>query len=306
MQKGKQKDLLPKKALRPLSSNEEGFILVTVLLVIALLFPLVLAFNSKVQLNLLQAENFRNSVQALRMARAGVEGAAGILKTDDQTYDSPRDTWGTQFPSLSLGDGILMINIVDEDGKIPVNQVVASNGSDVNKDVDMRLRSLITRLGGNPEIVDALIDWVDVNDEVTGSAGAEEEYYKERGYHCKNGPLDSLDELLTIKGFDKELVLERKLADYLTVAPTDGKVNVNTAVPQVLYAVLGTETTALATPLNESDVEDLVHYREEHEFKSLKEIDGVVKITTAQLAAIMPLAKVNSSFFTVRSRKSVV
>ena len=60
--------------------NEEGFILITVLLIIALLFPLVLAFNSKVQLNLTQAENFRDSVQALRLARAGVEGAIGILR----------------------------------------------------------------------------------------------------------------------------------------------------------------------------------------------------------------------------------
>ena len=46
----------------------------TVLIVIALLFPLVLAFNSRVQLNLTQAENFRNSVQALRMARSASRG----------------------------------------------------------------------------------------------------------------------------------------------------------------------------------------------------------------------------------------
>ena len=107
-------------------SNEEGFILVTVLIVIALLFPLVLAFNSKVQLNLTQAENFRNSIQASRMARSGVEGAIGILKASDPSFDSPKSAWATSLPALSLARGILTVTILDEDGRIPVNNLVVS------------------------------------------------------------------------------------------------------------------------------------------------------------------------------------
>ena len=108
-------------------SNEKGFILITVLLVIALLFPLVLTFSSRVQLNLTQAENFRDSVQALRLARAGVQGAIGILKQDDPSYDSRRDNWATSFPSLSLTEGgMLTVSIVDEDGKLPINNIVVT------------------------------------------------------------------------------------------------------------------------------------------------------------------------------------
>ena len=84
-------------------TDEKGFILVTILLVIAVLFPLILAFNAKVQLNLIQAENFRNSVQALRIARSGVEGAIGILKADDASYDAKTDKWAAAFPSLASG-----------------------------------------------------------------------------------------------------------------------------------------------------------------------------------------------------------
>ncbi len=107
-------------------TNEQGFILVTILLVIAVLFPLILAFNAKVQLNLIQAENFRNSVQALRIARSGVEGAIGILKADDASYDAKTDKWAAAFPSLALGDGILNVMVVDEDGKIPINNLVVA------------------------------------------------------------------------------------------------------------------------------------------------------------------------------------
>lgn len=298
--------------------DDKGFILVSVLLIIAVLFPLVLAFNSRVQLNLIQAENFRNSVQALRLARSGVEGAMGILKADDATYDSRRDKWGMAFPSLSLGQGVLTVNIIDEDGKIPINRLIQTaqaakkdqsepvSTSEVDQELDKRLRSLITNLGGKAEIVDALIDWLDSDDETTGSEGAENDHYRKSGYHCKNGPLDSLDELLLIKGFDKELLVERKLKDYLTVADTgDGKLNVNTAPLPVLHAMLGTQTTQLAQPLSESDIEDVARYREENEIKNTQEIGNAVKISQTQLGNMAALLKVNSLFFTVSSRYAI-
>ena len=107
-------------------TNEQGFILVTILLVIALLFPLILAFNARVQLNLVQAANFRNSIQALRIARSGVEGAIAILKEDDPSYDAKTDKWALAFPSLAIGDGILSVSVTDEDGKLPINNLVTA------------------------------------------------------------------------------------------------------------------------------------------------------------------------------------
>ncbi len=399
-------------------SNEKGFILVTILLVIAVLLPLILAFNAKVQLNLIQAENFRNSVQALRIARSGVEGAKGILKADDASYDAKTDKWAAAFPSLALGDGILNVVVTDEDGKIPINNLVvavksnpaaagpnasggvtpaptttpgaggttpaaattpaaggttppasttpAPGGSvsatattpasgdatsaittpaaggtastttttpgsgsttpaaattpgtakagstatgnvtyQVDKNLDARLRSLISQLGGKPEIVDALIDWLDPDNNVTGTEGAEDDHYKQRGYRCKNGPLDSLDELLLVKGFDKELLIDKNLKGYLTVAPTDGKVNLNTAPIQVLYAVLGTRTADLAQPLSQSDIQDLVRYRDEHDLKNMTDMTSAVKISQDQAGAAAPLVKVNSAFFTVNSKYTI-
>ncbi len=290
------------KRVFPVPSNEKGFVLVTILLVIAILFPLVLAFTSRVQVNLLQAENFRNSVQAVRLSRSGIEGAIGVLKTDDPTYDTLKDVWAMDLPTFSVAEGRLEVKIKDEDGKIPINLLVQTNGTDVNKDVDQRLRKLISRLGGRPEVVDALIDWIDTDDMVTGAAGAEYDYYKPLGYASKNGPIDSLDELSMVKGFDKELLIDKNLLDYLTVAQTDGKVNVNTASSEVLFALLGTQTTTLAQPLNDSDIEELVRHRDEHEFKNIQDVNEVVKISTAQAGNIASLIKVNSAFFTVSSK----
>ncbi len=354
-------------------TDEEGFILVTILLVIAVLLPLILAFNARVQLNLVQAANFRNSIQALRLARSGVEGAIGLLKQSDQSYDGKTSKWAMAFPAFAIADGTVGLTITDEDGKIPINNLVtavkssqsgsastsgtgtsastattgstssatgataasataaigsnalnsATSGSGaagrastaqagsgatqqtVDKDLDARLRSLISQLGGKPEIVDALIDWLDADNDVTGSEGAEEDYYKQLGYDCKNGPLDSLDELLLVRGFDKELLIDRNLRSFLTIAPTDGKINLNTAPPEVLKAVLGTQTTALAQPMSESDIQNLVQYREEHDLKDVKDMMSAVKISQTEVGMVTPLVKVSSSYFTVYSKCTI-
>ena len=175
----------------------------------------------------------------------------------------------------------------------------------VDKDLDTRLRSLISQLGAKPEIVDALIDWLDPDNDTTGSDGAEDDYYKQQGYRCKNGPLDSLDELLLVRGFDNELLIDKNLKSYLTIAPTDGKVNLNTAPIQVLYTVLGTQTSSLAQPMSQSTIQDLVRYRDEHDLKNVTDMKSAVKISQDQASAVTPLVKVNSAFFTVNSRYTI-
>jgi general secretion pathway protein K len=273
-------------------NHQKGFVLVTVLIVISLLFPIVVIFYSKTQLNLIQAGNFRDTLQAVRTARSGVEGAIGLLKNDDQSYDAKTDRWAMQFPVIGVGDGLLQIRIEDEESRLNVNTLV-SGGNAVNADVEYRLKNLITRLGGKPEIVDALVDWIDENSEMKSDNGAEDSYYAPLGYKPKNGPVDSLDELLMVKGFDKDLLVTKGLTNFITVAPTDGKLNVNTAPPELLRG--------LHPELNEGVAEDMVTYRDRKEFKNIGEIKNAIGINDTLYAKLTPLIKVNSSIFRVQS-----
>lgn len=284
------------KRLCGVAKNEDGFVIIVVMFVIALLFPIVISFTAKTQINLLQAGNFRDSIQALRLARSGVEGAMGLLRMDDASYDALTDDWAMPFPAIAVGEGKLIVKIEDEDRRIDINQLV-KDGINVNPDVDKHLRSLITRLGGKPEIVDALIDWMDVDSEVYGSFGAEDEYYKELGYYPKNGPLHSLDELFLIKGFDEDILVSKDLKDFITVAPTDGKINVNTAEIEVLYDI--------HDELREGLVEEIVRHRQENEFKNNDDIKNVIGITQNIPAALLGRIKVNSLVFTVHSSCSI-
>ncbi len=277
-------------------SNQEGFVLIVILMVLAILVPAVIVFSAKTQINVLQAANFRDTVQAIRMARSGVEGAMGILNADDATYDSLKDTWAMDFPQLSVGGGGLYVKIVDEDSKININKLVP-DGIKTDEYYETRLRNLIKRLGGKPEVVDALIDWLDVDNNVTGTYGAEDEYYKKMNMLPKNGPIESLDELSMIRGFDKELLVDKKLKYYITVAETDGKINANTAPVEVLYDI--------SDKLREGIAEEIVRHRTEKEFKNISEVGSTIGVDAAMQAELAKYMKVNSKIFTVTSKFTI-
>lgn len=106
------------------------------------------------------------------------------------------------------------------------------------------------------EIIDALVDWLDT-DEVESDFGAEDSYYQslDPSYQAANGPITSIEELLLVKGIDRELLLgsdERPgLADFITVHGNDGKININTAPSQLLQALHPLLTEDLALTLEE-------------------------------------------------------
>src|SRR5262249_46209370 len=57
------------------------------------------------------------------------------------------------------------------------------------------------------DIVNSILDWIDPDDEPRAN-GAEDDYYQSLTppYHCKNAALDSLEELLLVKGVTAQLL----------------------------------------------------------------------------------------------------
>ena len=100
--------------------------------------------------------------------------------------------------------------LIDESSKINLNtllysDVLATNEDAVLANPALELGNARDILMGLPEmteeIADSILDWIDADDD-TRDFGTESSYYasQEPGYECKNGPLDSLDELLLVRG----------------------------------------------------------------------------------------------------------
>lgn len=95
-------------------------------------------------------------------------------------------------------------------------------------------------------MIDCLTDWIDPNDlHQLDGAESDDPFYQDAGYPVKNGPLDSIEELLLVKGWGPDILYGKPsdevsdeifgIADILTVWG-DGKVNLNTATDDVLLS----------------------------------------------------------------------
>lgn len=91
------------------------------------------------------------------------------------------------------------------------------------------------------ELIGNLVDWTDKGSDRVYLGGNEDSLYErlEEPYKVKNAPFDSLEEVRLVDGWHRDDVWER-FGDKLTVFG-DGKVNVNTADCEVLWALLLTE-----------------------------------------------------------------
>jgi len=254
--------------------DSSGVALILTILIISLIVAVTLQFNSAMRSELHAAVNLRDGIWLGCVARSGFDYAQAVLYEDalqERPYDSLQEPWA-DAKALSLvaasmfEEGSIEVRIEDHSGRIQINRLVDQKG-----EYNERQKELVTRLlslgpfgleaeeAGN--IIDAIKDWIDADNEVT-VFGAESAYYKalERPYPCRNGPLESLEELLFVRGITRDLFFGSKgtpgISRYLSVYG-DGRININTADPLVLRC--------LSPLLDEKMVEEMVAYRDDKE-----------------------------------------
>lgn len=249
--------------------NQRGAVLLLVLIVVALLSALLTdwAFSTLVDLRL--TETFRDSNRAYYLARGGVEVGRQLIGIDNNEYDAPSEMWGVGVPSYPVSDeATVAITLVDEDGRFNLNKVVDNLGENPNPLMRDRLRRLLTSMEiDDPDALsDALIDWIDRN-QATSPRGAENSWYQglAQPLASKDAPLDTIDELLLVKGFTPEIV--QKLTPYVTVAAVS-RLNLNSAAKELLL-IWDSDVAASA-------IELLLERRQEKPFRTLLEVQEIL------------------------------
>lgn len=266
--------------MKQLIKNERGFALILTILVISLIVALTLQFNRTMRSDLYSAANLKDGVRLTSIARSGFVFSLAVLLKDalENDFDTLSEAWADSASLssalTSLFDaGNLDVRIIDHSGRININQLIDQNGNFNPEQENILTRFLNSeQFGLDPEdvsnIIDAIKDWLDPDDEVT-RFGAEDSYYaaKERPYSCKNSKLDFLEELLFVRGITRELFYGTKdnpgISAYLTTHG-DGKMNINTAHPVVLRN--------LSDQIDQEMVENMVEYRadEKNDLKDVK------------------------------------
>ncbi|THJ13046.1 MAG: general secretion pathway protein GspK [Nitrospira sp. CG24C] len=227
-------------------SDERGIALLLTLLVLTLLVAMILEFDAEARREYRDAAAFRDNFKATVLARASVQAARGVLQQDflkdkqaGQPFDALTDLWAFPITNYVIGDGLLNAKIEDERGKLNLNDLaVLSVDANAKKIKVGKFKRLFELVQINPDLVDAIVDWVD-QDETPEPSGAESIYYQSLrpSYRAANAPLQTFLELRLIKGMTPEILakLSKLVAVYDSAG--DSKMNMNTADSLVLQAL---------------------------------------------------------------------
>ncbi|HEY4999644.1 MAG TPA: type II secretion system minor pseudopilin GspK [Usitatibacter sp.] len=218
--------------------RERGVAAITAILIVAVAASAATLMLAQQSAMLDQTMLVASRAQADMYARAGLDWARGTILADSNgsgAFDSLDEAWAQPIAALPVERAVVSGVIVDEQGKFNLNNLVV-NGARSDADVKIFQRLLVSQ-GLAPELADAVVDWIDPDDAVSG-AGAEDAYYLslKRPYRAANQAMTQVEELYRVRGFDAPTVA--KLRPFVTAIAEHTAVNVNTAAEALLDAVL--------------------------------------------------------------------
>jgi general secretion pathway protein K len=305
----------------PSLRREKGMVLLLVLVVVALLSALVTEFAFSTLVNMRLTETFRDSTKAYYLAKGGIQAGRMMLQEDKRLdglktnpFDAKSEFWGqgliTNYP---VGGGAVTVDIEDLDGRLDLNGLVnMDNPQTVSVD---RVFRLFDGLGlpDAAELTADLIDWIDSGDtpytmiRTDGrnirTDGAEDGYYMHlaQPYHCKNAPLDSLDELAMVRGFTPEVI--RTIRPYICVRGSE-KININSALAEVILSLVQ------PGDIDGNTADAILEYRKANPISRIEDIQNLPGVDVNAYSALKSLNNagqlgVTSTFYQIEARATV-
>ena len=199
----------------------------------------------------------QNTKQTLQFSSLTQPNSTSKANSETE-LEAPEPPQRTELP---LGKGFINYSIQDENGKININtasrdvliKAMAANGLPLGSERDT--------------IIDSILDWIDKDDRHRVN-GAESDYYEalSPAYSAKNGPLDSLEELLKVRGVTPELFYgseEYKSEETSGTENAPGLVRIFTALGVSQFNPNTAERAVLEIMYPENQVDEILEKKSE-------------------------------------------
>jgi general secretion pathway protein K len=218
--------------------RQRGAAVLVAMLVVAIAALAASSFMFRSQVEWRRLENLIRIDQARLVTDAAQQWGATVLRDDarNSAVDHRGEIWATRLPPVEAEGYRMWGTMEDLEGRFNLNNLVR-NGEPDRQQLDILVR-LLRSLRLPDSLAFAIADWIDVDDLPLDPRGAESEYYAGLAtpYRAANHPLVSVNELLRVKGIDRSVLAA--LRPYVTALPAATPINVNTASPEVLAALV--------------------------------------------------------------------
>ena len=223
--------------------SQRGVALLTILLLVVSITVVAGAMLASQKIAIRRSGLLFDQDQLLQDLNAGQQLALTMIRADDKLNDtdSEQDIWAQPIPPYTLGKHSIGIEVRDEASRFNINNLY-QNGAVDTAAVAMFQR-LLTQLNLEPDIAIAVLDYQDTDSEVYKDGGAEAAVYTQQSNTTTlpNQSFVSIDQLQEVRGVNAEVL--KTLRPYLTAVPYFVPVNVNTASPVLLAALMDGATS---------------------------------------------------------------
>ena len=200
----------------PADTKREGSALVMALFVIMIISMLVGSFGFEAHLEAKYASYARDRVKATQLAQSGVVlaemlmnksgggGGASAPDSQDRWFDATeRLRLGQSLEGLveEVGAGYVILDIVPEPGRLNVNLLTM-------EDWETLLGNIGIPEEYHQSIIEPILDWIEPGETPRVKGAKTDDYYSrlDPPYKIKGGPLDTVRELLLVKGFSESIL----------------------------------------------------------------------------------------------------
>jgi general secretion pathway protein K len=283
--------------------RQTGVALITVLLITAVITIIVATMATQQSVDIRRTMNVLDRNQAYLLTLGAEAWAKRVLEEDlkQGNLDYRLEDWAVSLPPIDVEGGTISGFIQDRNGCFNLNNLV-ENGVGRPDDIN-RFKRLLAALDLSPDLADAVVDWIDTDNQVSYPGGAESDYYArlETPYAIANRPLISSSELAAVKGMTPEALA--KLRPQVCALPKRTRININTATPEVLMTLAPNMTPDIAAAIVEARDAPVGGVPSKGYFKSVSELYTVPRfnaiLNNAVKARINDAYGVASDFFLV-------
>ena len=234
------------------NAKQRGVALIIVLMLFAILATITLEIVFRQDRFLTRADNLLQWDKRYQYAMAAeVVAQQGLIDDleDDRNNnamvdDCVEEQWAVQLPPTPYDDAMLSASVQDLQGRFNLNWLITASGDQLVR--NPRAISQLTRLieqtfpgeANASRLANEMADWLDSNNIVDSVEGAEDPEYRNR--RTPNMPAAHESELRALLSFRAaDQPSEPMVWGLFTALPMGTTLNVNTAPPQVLDAVIG-------------------------------------------------------------------
>lgn len=236
--------------MRSAADRQRGVALITAILIVSVCSILAVSMMFRAQLDIRRAQNLVSGDQAY-LYTLGAESLAKVMLVRDikqNRIDHIEEQWALPIAGLPIEHGILSGKLDDLQGRFNLNNLI--DGGVISSVDTAQFSRLLRLLNLDPNLSQAVVDWIDADLEATIPSGAEDDLYlldAKMPYRAANQLMKSVSELVLIKGFDAETVA--KLEPYVCALPERTALNVNTASALLLASLSEKISPALGEKL---------------------------------------------------------